>query len=404
MKQSLVSEIDAGNKALSSKKTQIASSLERSAAKNAELTETDRLLAEASKFLDGVVAACQQKAREWKERTKLRSDELTAIGEARRILTSEAAKRIQANNPTAFIQMSETLQHVRRHLRKHPALALLATSTTLTVGTKDPFSSVRRMIEGMITRLLNAAADEADQKSWCDEEMKKTHGQKSAKEKDILKLTSRIDEMQTTLAQLDDELAQLSKDLGEMSQMTAEASEVRIRERTQSMLSIQEYKEAQSLLQNALSILKDFYSDKDSLLETSVGDKKGPNKASGVIGLLEIAVSDFQKLQQEAETAESVAEKEFKELMNESKIRQAVFTKNVDYKSTEKVKLEGALHRAKADRQGYQRELAAVEEYFKKLQPSCTVKTDSFEERAARRKQEIESLQEALRLLNGDAV
>jgi len=407
MQQSLESEIEAGGKALDGKKSQIAQSSERSAVKDVERVETQRISVETNKYLQGVYAQCKQKAREWKDRTKLRSDELTAIREAKKILTSEAAKRIQSNNPTAFIQTRKTLQTARRHLKKFPGLALLATATTVTLGSQNPFSGVRKMIEEMIERLLNAAAEETEKKQWCDQEMKKSMLQKTSKEKDIDKLNSRIDEMDATLAELKDELAQLSKDLSEMNAMTAEATNVRTQERTQSQLAIKEYSEAQNLLQNAMTVLKDFYAQKDAFLQSVQwqGDYGAPDdKAQGVIGLLEIAMSDFQRLQNEAETSESTAEREYQDLMNESKIRKAVFTKNVEYKSDEKVKLESALARAKADRQGYQNELGAVKEYLEKLTPECTVKVESFEDRTERRKRQIESLQEALQIINGEAI
>lgn len=422
MNQSLGTEIESGKKALSIKQAEVAQSTERSSQKQAEVTETSYILKETTKYLNGVYGDCRAKAREWKERVKLRSDELTAIGEAKRILTSEAAKRIQASTPTAFLQLQLEQQQapVRRHSvdplinimdsknTDAAVMSFLETTVKMADRTRDPFASVRKMIQGMLSRLFNAAADEKDQKAWCDEEMAKTTKQQDIKNRDITKLTNRVDEMDATMSQLSDELAQLNKDLSEMNQTAAEATEIRTKERTAAELAIKEYGEAQSLLQNAMSVLQDFYAEKQSMLQNNAGPPPAwdedagtqEDKASGVIGLLEIALADFQKLEQEARISENAAEGEYKTLMNESQVRKAVFTKNVEYKSTGKVKLASALQRSKADLQGYQRELAAVEEYFKKLQPSCTVKSESFEERAARRKQEIESLQEALQILN----
>ena len=50
---------------------------------------------------------------------------------------------------------------------------------------------------------------------------------------------------------------------------------------------------------------------------------------------------------------------------------------------------------------GTQRELQAAMDYYDKLKPSCIETGVSHEERAARRQEEIESLQEALKILNG---
>ena len=54
------------------------------------------------------------------------------------------------------------------------------------------------------------------------------------------------------------------------------------------------------------------------------------------------------------------------------------------------------------DLEGTQKELDAALAYFDKLKPSCVDSGVSYEDRVARRKEEIESLQEALKILNGE--
>ena len=49
-------------------------------------------------------------------------------------------------------------------------------------------------------------------------------------------------------------------------------------------------------------------------------------------------------------------------------------------------------------------ELDAALAYFDKLKPSCVDSGVSYEDRVGRRKEEIESLQEALRILNGEDI
>merc|ERR1719152_307117 len=93
--------------------------------------------------------------------------------------------------------------------------------------------------------------------------------------------------------------------------------------------------------------------------------------ASGILGLLEVAQSDFARLEQETSTQEAVAQREYTSLMQDSEVKKAVFDKDVEYKSSEKTKLEGSLQRAKSDLDGFQKELDAVEDYIEKLKPSC---------------------------------
>merc|ERR1719321_2258145 len=100
----------------------------------------------------------------------------------------------------------------------------------------------------------------------------------------------------------------------------------------------------------------------------------------GVLGMLEVCESDFARLESETTTGEADAAK---------------------HKSGTKQSKESALATAKKDLAGVQEELAAAMAYYEKLKPSCVDAGESYEERVARRKQEIESLQEALKILNG---
>merc|ERR1719428_1677076 len=269
------------------------------------------------------------------------------------------------------------------------------------------------MIQEMIVRLLNEAAEEAEHKGWCDTEMAKSEESKKQKEKDIKSLKNQIDEMEAQKAQLEDE----------MEQMTSEATAVRGKEKQQALISIKEYSDAQTLIGNAITVLQEYYAKKNqasfaqqpSETPSMEGRPEAPEiwndgtykaddtAASGVIGILEIAQSDFAKLQSETEMQEQTAAREYQTLMNDSQVKKAVFDKDIEYKQNTKVKLESSLQRAKSDLAGYEKELEAVEAYIEKLKPSC-VQTDSFEDRKARREAEIKSLQEALAILNGEAI
>jgi len=281
------------------------------------------------------------------------------------------------------------------------------------------------MIQEMIVRLLNEAAEEAEHKGWCDTEMAKSDESKKQKEKDIKSLKNQIDEMEAEKAQLIDEMEQLSKDMADMAQMTSEATGVRGKEKQQALISIKEYGDAQQLIGNAITVLQEYYAKKKQASSFSqIGEEPSMDgrpdapdgvwksggqyeaddtAASGVIGILEIAQSDFAKLQSETEMQEQTAAREYTGLMNDAQVKKAVFDKDLEYKQNTKVKLESSLQRAKSDLAGYEKELDAVEAYIEKLKPSC-VQTDSLEDRKARREAEIKSLQEALAILNGEAI
>merc|ERR1719428_1416448 len=67
VEQSLNTEISEGNKAMAEKKSQVAKSEESCSQKQQELDAARQLNSETTKYLQDVTAACEQKAREFKE-------------------------------------------------------------------------------------------------------------------------------------------------------------------------------------------------------------------------------------------------------------------------------------------------------------------------------------------------
>merc|ERR1719440_2778708 len=437
LQQSLENEIANGNKVLTGKKTQVSKSQESVATSQSELDNTQRVVDDAAKYLDEVVMTCKQKTLEFKGRTKLRGDEITAITEALEILQSDegtAVQKLELDQQAltvpatsfiqlsssrglalAFVQMKSTVS--QRFLSGQEILAEARAAAA--AGQPDPFKNVRKMINDMIARLLQEAAEEAEHKGWCDAEMGKSKLQKEQKEKEVKSLTSKIEEMSAQVAQLDDEIRQLTKELADAEAMDLEATKVRSAEKKQSLASIKEYEDAQSLLQNAMTVLQEFYGASQAKsfaqVDESTEDVAAPappthegayekKDASGVLGILEISLSDFARLETETKASEAQAEAEYQKLIKGSAVRKATLNKDLEYKQVEKQKLEGNVQRSQSDLQGFQSELNAVVQYIEKLTPSCTNTADSHEVRKERREAEIKSLQEALAILNNEGL
>merc|ERR1719198_993659 len=120
--------------------------------------------------------------------------------------------------------------------------------------------------------------------------------------------------------------------------------------------------------------------------------------------MIEVIQSDFARLEADTMAAEADAQKEYDELMTDSAVDKAQKNSDMQHKTSQKQNQEQALQERKSDLEGTQKELDAAMEYYGKLKPSCVDAGVSYEERVARRKEEIESLQEALRILNGEDI
>merc|ERR1719181_333493 len=119
--------------------------------------------------------------------------------------------------------------------------------------------------------------------------------------------------------------------------------------------------------------------------------------------MIEVIKSDFERLDADTTAAEAAAQKEYDAFMADSKADKAAKETDIEHKTAKKQDETQALTVTVEDLEGTQKELEAALGYFDKLKPSCVEAGVSYEDRVARRKEEIESLQQALKILQGEA-
>merc|ERR1719388_377627 len=141
-----------------------------------------------------------------------------------------------------------------------------------------------------------------------------------------------------------------------------------------------------------------------SMQEVAAAMQPAGSAASSVIGLLEVAESDFTKALEEAQAAEDAAQSEYDNMMQDSKVSRAEKMTDQKNKKAEVQRIQNTIAETKLDHKDASDELNAILEYLDKLKGSCETKAPSFEERQKRRKEEMEGLQNALAILEGKAI
>lgn len=402
--------------------------------------------AEDEKFLADLKTECNHKQLSFTEKQKLRQDELDALAKAIEILgnpniAASAEKRtffLQATSPWA-IRVSELLNRASVKFGDKQ-LALLADKAQ-----KDPFGKVKKMISTMINRLLEEANAEAEKKGFCDKELKVN---KQVREKLSANMEALAAELDLTNAENQknaDEIAQLQKDISLLDQQREEAVNTRTEEKKQNEKTIKEAKAAQIAVGQARNVIAEFYAkasqataffqvsrptmgspewnalaNPDAVKASGYGqgseDKVDEghlagqqtfgdtysgqqDSAGGVLSMLSIIASDFSNLQADTEAQEAQSQREHEQFMADTKRDKAVKAKNVDMKTTDLATGKAKAHSLKQDWNGTDDELRAANRYFDQLKPQCIV-TVSYEERVKKREEEIESLKEALAILN----
>merc|ERR1719405_165621 len=315
----------------------------------------------------------------------LRSDELTAIQEALTIMTSE---RAMAVFNTGLLQMP-VVTHVSLPDPTEPSVSLVQVEAYTGFG--GPFDKVKTMVQDMITKLEKEAADAADHHNFCTDEMKKTKKSLEKKGAEVTKLGARLEARQASIAEMTTRKAEITEELSNLKQAMSDATLLRQEEKASSTKMISEYGDAVKIIDSAMNVLKEVFAEKAT-------------QGNTIIGILEVAQSDFSKLLAEAKAQEAAAAADYKKMSSEAKVREAALGTEMEGVTRMTLETQSDEQHLTRELDSVQKEVEAVMSYLEQLKPQCEVKTPSHEERAARREKEIEGLQNALGALSGEAI
>jgi len=404
-----------------------AKKLEAKAEAEAQLQDTIASRDADQKYLDDLTALCAQKASDFESRQQLRAEEIEAIEKAIEIISGAAvAGNAEKHLPTLLQTSAGSLSQLRadgrspaqvratQYLQDRAQVLNSRVLSALAVRVSDsPFKKVIKMIKDLIVRLMEEANEEAEHKGWCDEQLSVNEQTRKEKTEAVETLRAEIDELEASIAQLAEQIAELTKAIEALDAAMAKATKIRLAEKAKNAETIQDAKDGQTAVAQAIVILKEFYEKAGEA--TALVQQEPPaifdspykgmqSENGGVIGFLEVIESDFARLQSETEAAEAAAQKEYDEFMTDSEVDKAAKVADSEHKTAKKQDQEQTLASKNEDVVDTQKELDAALAYFDKLKPSCVDAGVSFEDRVARRKDEIQSLQEALKILNGEDI
>mmetsp|Transcript_74470 Transcript_74470/g.136272 ORF Transcript_74470/g.136272 Transcript_74470/m.136272 type:complete len:682 (-) Transcript_74470:62-2107(-) len=428
--QDLKAQIDQADSSSKDKSENKAATLQSKATAEGDLTDTTATKNEDSKYLSDLTATCTQKASDFESRQELRAEEIVAIEKAIEILSSAAVSgaatkylpsSLAQKKSSALVQLradghpegqkfvAQFLQNKAQQLNSRVLAAVAARAA------EDPFAKVKKMIKDLIVKLMEEATAEVEHKGWCDTELATNEQTRQEKTESVETLTAEIDQLEASIAKLSEDITTLTEEVANLDAAMAEATKLRAEEKAKNTVTISDAKEAQVAVAQALTVLNEFYakaSEATAFIQGRTHQEPPPifdspykgltGESGGVVSMLEVIESDFARLESDTEASEASALKEYDTFMGDSKADKAEHITEIGNKSEKKQDEEQTLVAKKKDVEGTQKELTAALEYFDKLKPSCIDAGVSFKDRTERRREEIESLQEALKILNGE--
>merc|ERR1740138_520835 len=381
----------------------------------ASLAETQKVLATDEEYLAELKQSCEAKAVQWTARKKSAAEEMAAIEQAKTTLSEgvpsflQTGARVQAKADIEDEVRGRAAKLLRGLARKANSYALAQLAIRVR---SDPFGKIRGLIEEMISKLVKEAAEEADQKQFCDEETSESKGKQADLSGKLEKTGARIQKAEAGKAKLTEEIKHLASEIAEIDAGQAKATMVRSEQHEEFLKASQDAKDSAAAVAKAIDVLSEYYSKAASFVQVGAsthtwqpafGGAKS-DVGSTIVSILENCESNFAEMLAEQEADEASALEAYEKLMQENKVGKAEKTADVEGKENELKQLEVAVGNYKENKATTTSELDAVLAYLDKLKPQCETKALSYAERKAKREQEIEGLKEALTLLSGEAL
>merc|ERR1719174_2233976 len=409
LRQSLEDEIKFANKEMDEAKKAKAASAESKATAEGDLDVTQKALNEDLSALGKLHHDCMSKAQEFEAETTSRGEELKALATAKKIIKETTSGA--AGQSYGFLQLTTSsdlaqteVVHMIRQLAKkqHSSMfsqlaSRISSEMRFGSGSKaDVFAKIKGLITDMIEKLEAEAEADATKKAYCDKELAETNQKKSDKPAEIEKLTAKIEQQAARSKKLKEEVAVLEGELAELVKEQAEMDKIRAEENAIWKKNSAEMEKGIAGVKKALKVLNDYYSKADKAHSSSDG------ASSGIIGLLEVAQADFEKGLTEMNAAEDKAQQTYDGESKENEIEKTTKEQDVKYKTKEAAGLDKSNAELGSDKGNVETELAAVNEYLRKIEEECIAKAETYAERKARREAEINGLKQGLEVLENE--
>mmetsp|Transcript_33361 Transcript_33361/g.72913 ORF Transcript_33361/g.72913 Transcript_33361/m.72913 type:complete len:694 (-) Transcript_33361:56-2137(-) len=402
-----------------------------------------------SAFLSDLTVKCETKATSWDARSADRTNELTAVSDAIKALTEEggasdsydankkltltqgkAVQRHQTSPGTvAFVQVAAFTRNTgamrvvdflrkQAHVQQSVALAALASQIT-----RDPFKKVRDLISDLIAKLEQQGRDEQQASDFCDTQMSTASAARDAAKANVESLEAAITRFETEIAELKQEVADLEQENADLKNQNKEATEIRDKERSDNEATIEEARSGSAAVQRALTALGNYYSfvqqptgyqrrgnthEAGADASGQTVDDKAPDQPTSeahsgqgnqAIGFLQVIKSDFDRTISTVTTLDGQSQTDFETGLGNRNAEITLNEGEIATKTTAKTTAEQNLFDDREDLAEEESNLKLAKESLEKLKPTCVSGPVDFRERTDRRNQEIDSLKNALAIL-----
>jgi len=315
-----------------------------------EKSELESQVENDTKYIKEVQESYDAKMAEFKERKRLRTEEVASISEAIGILRSDDArdlfKKSFASQGYFFTQLEKKSDSkVQAALKTvYAAYKKAGVSTQqmekVTARLSRAVEGVGEVIKAIDEMLAELEVEQSDDELWkeeCEDFTMKNQKEALKHSREMDDQTALIARKVARMEELTEKIAEANKSIDNVNAQMKEAHQIRADEHAEFKSSKADDKAAVELIQMAIEALAKFYKDNAAAMEAALVQTVAPGEApapppttwdagyggekdehDGVVGILTLIKEDVEKDIATADAAEKLAGKEFVSFMAES--------------------------------------------------------------------------------------
>jgi len=282
---------------------------------------------------------------------------------------------------------------------------------TMSSESEGPFDKVTDMISGLIASLKAQASEEVNKHQFCQDSLVKNRRDRVAKKLSIDSLGSTIRWSKMAIVRLDDDLNYCSAEIERLADFRKTQSKALTTETARVKKEVTEYDLADEVISKVVVILNQLCNlggAAGSLVQQSNAQLRSSRKSrfsqcKAASDLLKSASSRVKSLNSMTEQYLGDYGRLSDRMENYAKSAQGDRESEQTAAKAAKAQRSSELATAEKDASDAEKELKLIDDAKKELEHSCS-HVETREEKMAKRKEEIEALREALKVLEGEAV
>mmetsp|Transcript_18919 Transcript_18919/g.35300 ORF Transcript_18919/g.35300 Transcript_18919/m.35300 type:complete len:494 (+) Transcript_18919:2-1483(+) len=307
---------------------------------------------------------------------------------------------------------------LRKKSAKLKSAMLSALANEVSEIKEDVFAKIKAMIQKLIDDLLKEASSEADSKGFCDKEQSAAKQKRDYAANAVAELNAEMAELAATKASLTAAMDSLNAEKTDLEKKRDDAVALRAQEAKESEDAITEAQAGLEGVIEAIDLLDKWYrTSAKNTVEISFAQAGQPDAldpgfdsgeaykgafgdATGIIGMMEVIKSDFQRTITETQNSEAIAEQEHYEFMTQTGASLKEKETAIDQFTLQFNDASDKYTAADTSLSSQMVILGTAVEELIQLKATCIDTGMSYDERVLRREDEIASLKQALCILN----